>query len=94
MKSSIQVILFFLLGLVASLALPFKRQSPTQFSIVDFSGGAVRDIASFCVCWWAQLADLIRTGLPLDLDVLPVGGRLLLSGPAVQFYRRRGTVCP
>jgi hypothetical protein len=42
MKSSIQVILFFLLGLVASLALPFKRQSPTQFAVVDFSGGVVR----------------------------------------------------
>jgi hypothetical protein len=42
MKSSIQVILFFLLGLVASLAIPFKRQSPTQFTLVDFSGGAVR----------------------------------------------------
>ena len=40
MKLSIQFMLFFLLGLVASLALP-KRQSPKQYTLVD-SGKAVR----------------------------------------------------
>ncbi|KAK4034042.1 hypothetical protein C8A01DRAFT_49465 [Parachaetomium inaequale] len=39
MKSSVHVILFFLLGLVAGLALP-KRQFPAQFTVVDFSGKA------------------------------------------------------
>ena len=40
MKLSMQFMLFFLLGLVASLALP-KRQSPKQYTLVD-SGKAVR----------------------------------------------------
>jgi hypothetical protein len=40
MKSSLHVILFFLLGLVAGFALP-KRQSRAQFAVVDFSGRAV-----------------------------------------------------
>ncbi|KAK3311097.1 uncharacterized protein B0T15DRAFT_489729 [Chaetomium strumarium] len=40
MKSSIQVFLFFLLGLVAGLAIPGtpRRQSQTQFAVVDFLG--------------------------------------------------------
>ena len=42
MKSSLQVVLFFLLGLVAGLALP-KRQSQTQLTVVDFSGKSVGD---------------------------------------------------
>ena len=45
MKSSVHVILFFLLGLVASFALP-KRQSRAQFAVVDFSGKAVSDYES------------------------------------------------
>jgi hypothetical protein len=42
MRSSIQIVLFFLLGLVASLALPGRRQPPKQYTLVDFAGKAVR----------------------------------------------------
>jgi hypothetical protein len=46
MKSSIQVFLFFLLGLVAGLAIPGtpRRQSQTQFAVVDFFGKEVREM--------------------------------------------------
>lgn len=43
MRSSIHVVLCFLLGLVASLALPSRRQSLTQYTLVDFSGKSVCD---------------------------------------------------
>ncbi|KAK3298803.1 uncharacterized protein B0H64DRAFT_82656 [Chaetomium fimeti] len=39
MRSSIHFVLFFLLGLVASMALP-RRQAQAQFAVVDFSGKA------------------------------------------------------
>jgi hypothetical protein len=42
MRSSIHVVLFFLLGLVASLALPNARQSQKQYALVEFSGETVR----------------------------------------------------
>ncbi len=41
MKLSMQLVLFFLLGLVASLPLPNKRESQKQYTLVD-SGKAVR----------------------------------------------------
>ena len=41
MKLSVQLMLFFLLGLVASLPLPNKRESQKQYTLVD-SGKAVR----------------------------------------------------
>ena len=44
MKSSFHVVLFFLLGLVASMALP-RRQAQAQFAVVDFSGKAVSNLA-------------------------------------------------
>lgn len=69
MRSSINFILFFLLGLVASLALP-RRQSQPQFAVVDFASRGVRD-KSFFPRVVEQNQLISRTGLPFDPDIVP-----------------------
>lgn len=92
MKSSIHVVLFFLLSLVASMALP-RRQAQAPFAVVDFSGKAVSDITRNhqWLQWKSRLTQ--SKGLSLDPDLLP-SGHGLLCWAEVRHLRRRRLVRP